>query len=223
VRGGRSVVGADASPEWSAVYETLSGSDADLVRATLETAGFTVSILGTPSPSASPSIYTVTNPLSVAVPDDQAEDARDYLKKSTTFEPADQSTSLPIDEQTPEATLAVAAQEILDLRQQHEVAACKYCGIATLDVSESELTSHQVALLRAVGLGVNSATFSEFQPGERICSECAGHAVTCDVCGRELDAYLDGGEYRGMNADEAYVCSECVGRLEDQLQTSKDW
>jgi len=119
--------------------------------------------------------------------------------------------------------LAVAAQEILDLRQQHEVAACKYCGIATLDVSESELTSHQVALLRAVGLGVNSATFSEFQPGERICSECAGHAVTCDVCGRELDAYLDGGEYRGMNADEAYVCSECVGRLEDQLQTSKDW
>lgn len=215
---------AKGNPQWVAVYETLSGSDADLVRATLETAGFTVCILGTASAGTSPSIYSVTNPLTVAVPDDQAEDARDYLKNSTTFEPAASGpTGVPEDQQTPEGTMASAAQEILDLRQQHEVAACKYCGIATLDVSESELTSHQVALLRAVGLGVNSATFSDFQPGERICSECAGHSVACDVCGRELDAYLDGGEYRAKNEDEAFVCSECRGRLEDQLQTSRDW
>jgi len=92
-----------------------------------------------------------------------------------------------------------------------------------LDVGEGDLDSRRVALLRAVGLGVNSATFSEFKPGERICTECAGHEVTCDVCGRELDAYLDGGEYRGMNEDEAYVCSVCRGRLEDQLEPSRDW
>ncbi|HSO94256.1 MAG TPA: hypothetical protein VLS53_07300 [Candidatus Dormibacteraeota bacterium] len=215
---------AKDNPQWVAVYETLSGSDADLVRATLETAGFTVSVLGTPAAGASPSIYSVTNPLTVAVPEDQAEDARDYLKNSTTFEPsAGQPTDLPADQQTPEETMAGAAQEILDLRQQHEVAACKYCGIATLDTSESELSSRQVVLLRAVGLGVNSATFSDFQPGERICSACAGHSVSCDVCSRELDAYLDGGEYRGNNEDEAYICSDCRGRLEDQLQTSRDW
>ena len=217
--------GGEDGPQWTAVYETLSGSDADLVRATLETAGFTVEVLGTPSASVSPSIYSVTNPVTVAVPEDQAEDARDYLKKSTTFEPADPTATEPAvrEEGTPEETLTAAAQEVLELRQQHEVASCKYCGIATLDVGEAELNSRQVALLRAVGLGVNSATFSEFQPGERICSECAGHEVTCDLCGRDLDAYLDGGEYRGMNADEAYVCSDCRGRLEDQLETSHDW
>jgi hypothetical protein len=212
-------------PQWTAVYETLSGSDADLVRATLETAGFTVEVLGTPSLTASPSIYTVTDPVTVAVPEDQAEDARDYLRNSTTFEPADPTVAeAPAQDQgTPEETLTGAAQEVLELRQQHEVASCKYCGIATLDVGEAELSSRQVALLRAAGLGVNSATFSEFRPGERICSECAGHEVTCDLCGREMDAYLDEGEYRGMNADEAYVCSDCRGKLEDQLETSRDW
>ena len=103
------------------------------------------------------------------------------------------------------------------------MAACKYCGIPTLDVGEMGLDSHVIALLRAAGLGVNSATFSEFEPGERICSECAGHEVTCDLCGRDVDAFLDGGEYRRANDDEAYVCSECRGRLEDQLQTARDW
>jgi DNA-directed RNA polymerase subunit RPC12/RpoP len=216
-------VGAKDSPQWIAVYETLSGSDADLVRATLETAGFTVEVLGTPSPGASPSIYSVTNPVTVAVPDDQAEDARDYLKKSTTFEPSDAAAPASAEPATSEEALTAAAQEVLELRQKHGVAACKYCGIATLDVSEADLDSRRVAILRAAGLGVNSATFSEFQAGERICSQCAGHEVTCDICSREFDAYLDGGEYREMNADEAYVCSECVGRLEDQLQTSTDW
>ena len=80
-----------------------------------------------------------------------------------------------------------------------------------------------IALLRAAGLGVNSATFSEFETGERICSECAGHEVTCDLCDRTVDAFIDGGEYRRANDDEAYICSACRGRLEDQLQQARDW
>jgi hypothetical protein len=213
----------DDDSNWTAVYETVSGSDADLVKTTLETAGFKVSILGSTTLAASPTILGLTNPLTVAVPTDDADDARDFLKRSTTFEPSDGSTSPLQEERSPEEALTAAAQEILDLRGQHEAAACKYCGIATLDIGERELDSRRIALLRAVGLGVNSATFSEFKPGERICSECAGHEVTCDVCGRDLDAYLDGGEYRGNNEDEAYVCSVCRGQLEDQLEPSRDW
>ena len=213
----------DDDSNWTAVYETVSGSDADLVKTTLETAGFKVSILGPTTLAASPTILGMTNPLTVAVPTADADDARDFLKRSTTFEPSDGSTLPSQDEPSPEQALGAAAQEILDLRSQHETAACKYCGIATLDIGQGDLDSRRIALLRAVGLGVNSATFSEFKPGERICTECAGHEVTCDVCGRELDAYLDGGEYRGNNEDEAYVCSVCRGRLEDQLEPSRDW
>lgn len=213
----------DDDSNWTAVYETVSGSDADLVKTTLETAGFKVSILGSTTLAASPTILGMTNPLTVAVPTADADDARDFLKRSTTFEPSDGSTLPSQDEPSPEQALGAAAQEILDLRSQQETAACKYCGIATLDIGEGDLDSRRIALLRAVGLGVNSATFSEFKPGERICTECAGHEVTCDVCGRELDAYLDGGEYRGNNEDEAYVCSVCRGRLEDQLEPSRDW
>ena len=213
----------DDDSNWTAVYETVSGSDADLVKTTLETAGFKVSILGSTTLAASPTILGMSNPLTVAVPTEDADDARDYLKRSTTFEPSNGPALPSQDEPSPEQAVEAAAQEILDLRSQHETAACKYCGIATLDVGEGDLDSRRVALLRAVGLGVNSATFSEFKPGERICTECAGHEVTCDVCGRELDAYLDGGEYRGVNEDEAYVCSVCRGRLEDQLEPSRDW
>ena len=115
------------------------------------------------------------------------------------------------------------AQEILELRRKHEVAACRYCGIPTLEVRETDLDSRMIALLRSAGLGVNSATFDEFEPGERICSACAGHEVTCDLCGRELDAFLDEGEYRQANDDEGYVCSACRGRLDDQLQADRDW
>ena len=213
----------DDDSNWTAVYETVSGSDADLVKTTLETAGFKVSILGSTTLAASPTILGMSNPLTVAVPTEDADDARDYLRRSTTFGPSNGPALPSQDEPSPEQAVEAAAQEILDLRSQHETAACKYCGIATLDVGEGDLDSRRVALLRAVGLGVNSATFSEFKPGERICTECAGHEVTCDVCGRELDAYLDGGEYRGMNEDEAYVCSVCRGRLEDQLEPSRDW
>jgi hypothetical protein len=80
-----------------------------------------------------------------------------------------------------------------------------------------------IALLRVAGLGVNTATFSEFEAGERICTDCAGHEAACEVCGRVLDAFLDEGEYRRAKDDEAYVCSGCRGRLEDELQADRDW
>ena len=153
---------------------------------------------------------------------EDAEDARDYLKQKTSLLPHD--SAAPASEETdPQESLADVTQEILELRRQHEVAACTYCGIATLDVSEIDLDSRMVALLRAAGLGVNTATFSEFEPGERICTDCAGHQAECEVCGRVLDAFLDQGEYRQSKDDEAYVCSGCRGRLEDKLQADRDW
>ena len=123
----------------------------------------------------------------------------------------------------PKESLEDVGQEILEVRRQHEVAACKYCGISTLDAGEMALDSRMIALLRVAGLGVNSATFSEFNQRERICSDCAGHEVECELCGRMLDAFLDEGEYRRAKDDEAYVCSTCRGRLEDQLHADRDW
>ena len=209
--------------EWTAIYETVSPSDADLVRTTLEVAGYRVSIEGASSPNRNPS-YDNPERLTVAVPKADADDAREFLKQKTSLVPLE-TTPTPSGEETsaPLESLADVARDILELRRQHEVAACKYCGIATLDVSETEFDSRMIAVLRAAGIGVNTATFSEFEPGERICTDCAGHEVACEICGRVLDAYLDGGEYRRANDDEAYVCSECRGRLEDQLQASRDW
>ena len=120
-------------------------------------------------------------------------------------------------------SLSQAASDILALRQRHSVAGCKYCGIPTLDLREDELESRPVALLRAAGLGVNSASFTDFEPGERICTECAAHEVECDLCGRQMDSFLDGGVYRRANADEAYVCTRCAGRLDDSLERDRDW
>jgi hypothetical protein len=212
--------------EWTVIYQTPSPTDADLVRTTLEVAGYRVWIQGGNAPSVYPPGIDTSSALTVSVPAEDAEDARDYLKQKTSFTPDDPAvtTSDPDNEiSPPQETLADVAQEILQLRRQHEVAACKYCGIATLDVGEIELDSRMIALLRAAGLGVNSATFSEFEPGERICTDCAGHDVSCELCGRVLDAFLDQGEYRQVKDDEAYVCSGCRGRLEDQLQADRDW
>jgi len=212
--------------EWTLIYQTPSPTDADLVRTTLEVAGYRVWIQGGNAPSVYPPGIDTSSALTVSVPAEDAEDARDYLKQKTSFTPDDPAvtTSDPDNEiSPPQETLADVAQEILQLRWQHEVAACKYCGIATLDVGEIELDSRMIALLRAAGLGVNSATFSEFEPGERICTDCAGHDVSCELCGRVLDAFLDQGEYRQVKDDEAYVCSGCRGRLEDQLQADRDW
>jgi hypothetical protein len=208
--------------QWTVVYETVSPSDADLVRTTLEVAGYRVSIEGAPS-SFLPS-YDTPGALTVAVPSEDADDARDFLKHKTSLVSQDDKPPVPPDDSSAQPeSLAEVTQEILEMRRQHEVAACKYCGIATLDVGEIGLDSRTIALLRSAGLGVNSATFSEFAPGERICTDCAGHEVSCERCGRVLDAYLDGGDYRRANDDEAYVCSECRGRLEDQLQPVRDW
>lgn len=132
--------------------------------------------------------------------------------------------SRSVDESSaPLENLEDVAQEIVELRREHDVAACKYCRIPTLDIWEMELDSRMIALLRAAGLGVNSATFSDFEPGERICTDCVGHDVSCETCGRIIDAYLDSGKYVRARDDEAYVCSDCRGRPEDQLQADRDW
>jgi hypothetical protein len=211
-------------PEWTAIYETPSTSDADLVRTTLEVAGYRVWIQGASSPNSFTPGYLMPGTLTVTVPAEDAKDAREFLQQKTSLLPQDATPTPSVEETSaPPESLAEIAQDILELRRQHEVAACKYCGIATLDVGEIELDSRMIALLRASGLGVNSATFSEFAAGERICTDCAGHEVSCEICSRVLDAYLDGGEYRRANDDEAYVCSGCRGRLEDQLQANRDW
>jgi len=210
--------------EWTVVYQTPSPSDADLVRTTLEVAGYPVWVQGGTAPSVFTPSYGTSGALTVSVPADDADDAREFLKQKTSLMPDDSSSARPDDDASlaPES-LEDVGQEILELRHQHVVAACKYCGIPTLDVGEIELDSRMIALLRAAGLGVNSATFSEFDPGERICTDCAGHEVECEVCGRVLDAFLDEGEYRQAKDDEAYVCSSCRGRLEDLLQPERDW
>jgi hypothetical protein len=217
------VAGNDDS-EWTAIYETKSAIDADLVRTTLEVAGYRVSIERANPPESFIPSYGSPTTLSVTVPTADADDAREFLRKKTSLLP--QAAAAP-DAAEPDAgqpaTLRDVADEILELRRGHELAACTYCGIPTLDVGEAALDSRTIALLRAAGLGVNSATFDEFEPGERICTDCAGHDVTCDLCGQEMDAFLDEGEYRRANDDEGYVCSACRGRLEDQLQAERDW
>src|ERR1700716_3257349 len=159
---------AGKEPEWTAIYETPSPSDADLVRTTLEVAGYRVWVQGGNAPAVFSPSYDTSGAMIVSVPAEDAEDARDYLKQKTSLLPHDATLTATDDETSaPPESLEDVAQEILELRRQHEVAACKYCGIATLDVGEVELDSRMTALLRASGLGVNSATFSEFEPGER--------------------------------------------------------
>ena len=207
--------------DWIVIYETPSASDADLVRTTLEVAGYRVSVEGGGAAASFIPSYDASGKLTIAVPAKDADDARDFLRNKTSLVTEPPSPTLLAAPQ-PE-TVEDAATEILDQRRQHEVAACKYCGIPTLDVRELDLDSRMIALLRAAGLGVNSSTFSEFESGERICSECAGHEVTCELCGRTLDAFIDEGEYRRANDDEAYICSACRSRLEDQLEPARDW
>lgn len=210
--------------EWTVIYQTPSPSDADLVRTTLEVAGYPVWVQGGTAPSVFTPSYDTSGALTVSVPAEDADDAREFLKQKTSLMRDDATQARPDDDTSlPQKSLEDVGQEVLEIRHQHEVAACKYCGIATLDAAEIELDSRTIALLRAAGLGVNSATFSEFEPGERICTDCAGHEVECELCGRVLDAFLDEGEYRRAKDDEAYVCNSCRGHLEDQLQADRDW
>jgi hypothetical protein len=221
---------AEKEQSWTEIYETKSSLDADLIRTSLEVAGYEVSVTGGGSTArvlgAAPAAFVLS------VPSDDADDARDFLRDKMTLPQGgemrsedtsvDQAEAETSDEPQTES-IDQAAAEVLDLRRQHHVAACKYCGIPTLDVREATLESHVVALVRAAGLGVNSATFSEFREGERICSACSGHEVTCDLCGRTLDAFLDEGEYRQVNDDEAYVCVSCKERVEAALENDRDW
>jgi hypothetical protein len=210
--------------EWTVIYQTPSPMDADLVRTTLEVAGYPVWVQGGSPPSVATPLYDRSGALTVSVPADDADDARDFLKQKTSLMTDDAVPSrVDGDASGPQESVEDIGQEILELRRRHQVAACKYCGISTLDVGEMELDSRMIALLQTAGLGVNSATFSEFNQGERICSDCAGHEVECELCGRVLDAFLDEGEYRRAKDDEAYVCSSCRGRIEDQVQADRDW
>ena len=195
--------------DWTTVYETHNRIDADLVRTTLEGAGFQVVERGDTGMFAGGPPTNFAGFIALAVPPEDARDARALLKELAKQQPPD-ATGEPI-------SVGQAVEDVLALRQNRAVAGCKYCGIPTLDMREDELESRQAALLRAAGLGVNSASFSEFEPGERICTECAAHEVECDVCGRQMDGFLDGGVYRRANADEAYLCTSCTGELGDAL------
>ncbi len=155
--------------------------------------------------------------IALAVPPEDADDARALLRDQP--EPQGQTS----DAGSGPISVTQAANDVVGLRGGHAMSGCKYCGIPTLDLREDELESREVALLRAAGLGVNSASFSDFEPGERICTECAAHEVECDLCGRRMDGFLDGGIYRRADADEAYVCTSCAGRLDDALETMQDW
>src|SRR2546421_4590659 len=125
---------ADREAEWTIIYETRSASDADLVRMTLEVAGYRVSS----QTAGSPDLFRPGPEITVAVPVDDAEDARDFLRHKTSLLSDDPQTP-PSDGETltPVERLGDAAQEILALRHQHQPAACKYCGIPTLDLGES--------------------------------------------------------------------------------------
>lgn len=203
-----------AGEDWTTVYETHNRLEADAVRTVLEDAGFQVLERGDPILATTSSFSGL---IALAVPPGDAAEAREVLKeRDTEQDPAGSEAEAPLSVQE-------AADGVVGLRRGHTLAGCKYCGIPTLDVREDELESRQVALLRAAGLGVNSASFSQFEPGERICTECAAHEVECDVCGRQLDGFLDSGIYRRVNADEAYVCTTCAGRLDDALESSRDW
>lgn len=203
-----------AGEDWTTVYETHNRLEADAVRTVLEDSGFQVLERGDPVLATSSSFSRL---VALAVPPEDAAAAREVLKeRDTEQDPAGSEADAPL-------SVREAADAVVGLRRGHPVAGCKYCGIPTLDVREDELESRQIALLRAAGLGVNSASFSQFEPGERICTECAAHEVECDVCGRQLDGFLDSGIYRRVNADEAYVCTTCAGRLDDALESSRDW
>ena len=111
---------ADQEAEWTIIYETPSESDADLVRMTLEVAGYRVSM----QPASSRDIFRPGLEITVAVPTEDAEDARDYLRQKTSLLPHDPAPASS-EGQTPDPSdnLADAAHDILDLRRQRQVAA----------------------------------------------------------------------------------------------------
>jgi hypothetical protein len=81
--------------------------------------------------------------LTISVPAEDADDARDYLKNKTSLLPGDAPASVETEPSV--EGLDDVAEQILELRRQHEVAPCKYCGIATLDMKEADLDSRMIA------------------------------------------------------------------------------
>ncbi|HKV29388.1 MAG TPA: hypothetical protein VJT14_00045, partial [Candidatus Dormibacteraeota bacterium] len=72
-------------PQWTGIYETPSPSDADLVRTTLEVAGYRVWVQGGNAPGIFGSSNDASGALTVSVPAEDADDARDYLKQKTSL------------------------------------------------------------------------------------------------------------------------------------------
>lgn len=191
------------------MYEAYSKLDADEIRRTLEGGGFQVLTEGDMGMRSRGSI-------TLSVPQQDAKDAREFLRQ-------ERARAEGAAGEAPADAIAGAVDQVLAVRKDHSPAPCKYCSIQTLDVSEADLSSQQVALLRSAGLGVNTASFSDFEPNERICTECANHDVECDLCARGVDGLLDQGMYRRVNEDEAYICARCVEALDAALESQRDW
>lgn len=84
--------------DWTAIYQTQSPSDADLVRTTLEVAGYRVWVQGGLSPGVFPPGIDSSSALTVSVPAVDSDDARDYLKQRTSLLPNDPPSARSVDE-----------------------------------------------------------------------------------------------------------------------------
>src|SRR5437763_16216062 len=89
---------AGKEPEWTVIYQTPSPMDADLVRTTLEVAGYPVWVQGGNSPSVARPTYGASGALTVSVPAAGADDARDFLKQKTSLLTADATPQRPDDD-----------------------------------------------------------------------------------------------------------------------------
>src|SRR5437899_8669192 len=106
---------ANSESGWTPIYETRSASDADLVRTTLEVAGYRVSIEGGSSPTSFIPSYDTPAMLTVAVPTADADDAREFLRQKTSLLPGDDAASTADDDNTSQPeSLAYATKEILN-------------------------------------------------------------------------------------------------------------
>src|SRR5260370_36388851 len=100
--------------EGTASYETPSRTDADLVRTTLEVAGYRVWVQGGIAPGVFPPGIDTSSALTVSVPAEDADDARDYLKQKTSLKPHDPAAGTADDEASPpQESLAGGAPDVL--------------------------------------------------------------------------------------------------------------
>src|SRR2546427_13128033 len=121
--------------EWTVIYQTPSPMDADLVRTTLEVAGYPVWVQGGNPPSVITTTYDTSGALTVSVPSEDADDARVFVKQKTSLMPDDAIPAGPAGENpVPQESLEEGGQEILELGRQHELAAGKNWGVSTLEL-----------------------------------------------------------------------------------------